>query len=252
MNSPIPDTETLNRLDEWARMGFDAHGITAAEAHLLAADEAVANRILKTPSHAFRIGVTFAHAHPSRRASPTPEERRMVAGRIDPETAEVTLEWGPAIDPDRTRGFADELGPIECTFLAIDPVERVPVEFGDLDDEQRQALEIKRAEAAGQSRTTLAEAEAILNTDASVAFSTLVSHTIQSLRRRSSTTRGARTFANQCGSTRARSTRLSAGAAPNSRAVLPRHSPVSHSRYGRGQPANAGSHGPIDRHDAAA
>ena len=74
----------------------------------------------------------------------TNEERRAAGRRINADTADVWFEYGDAFDPYREHRRGDEQVCIGRVFFAMDPVERIPVWFGDLGEETERALEASR------------------------------------------------------------------------------------------------------------
>lgn len=73
-----------------------------------------------------------------------PEERNEVGLRIDPETARVFFIYAEVIDPYGDSGVPEEWSCIGRTFFAVDPHEGVAVEWSDLPETTREALEAER------------------------------------------------------------------------------------------------------------
>jgi hypothetical protein len=85
------------------------------------------------------------------------EFRRSAGRHIKVDTAEVWFEYGQTLDPYGEHDLPDELRQVGRNFFAMDPVERIPVLFGDLDEELRRALEAKRAEIDREGWTKIVE-----------------------------------------------------------------------------------------------
>jgi hypothetical protein len=77
----------------------------------------------------------------------TEEERRAAGRRINADTAEVWFEYGQTLDPYGERSVSDDDYQIGRVFFAMDPIERIPVCFYDLDEPLRLALTAKRDQA---------------------------------------------------------------------------------------------------------
>jgi hypothetical protein len=83
------------------------------------------------------------------------EPLRIAAGkRINPETADVWFEYGQILDPYGDGGSMPSDSEHYCVgrvWFAADPRERLAVEWGDLPNATKKALEEKRREADAEA-----------------------------------------------------------------------------------------------------
>ena len=102
----------------------------------------------KDLEHARRVAVDHRAATQelmSRYASP--EERSDVGSRIDPDTAWVFFTYAEVLDPYGDGEVPEEASCVGRMFFAVDPVEGVAVEWSDLPETTREALEGRREQA---------------------------------------------------------------------------------------------------------
>jgi hypothetical protein len=96
---------------------------------------------------AVRAAAAIRRARPrSCKTTATTDERLIAGRRIDAETAKVWFEYGQTLDPYGEHDLPEEFRQVGRNFFAMDPVDRIPVYFGDLDDELRRSLNTKRDE----------------------------------------------------------------------------------------------------------